>query len=336
MLPSLDGLVMALITAGFGAGLVLLAVVIHGVTPQPARPPNRLHLAVQALRSPALSARLAGGLVVGVLALVLTRWPVAAVGIAALVIFWPQMFGGQRLEQTQIVQLEALAMWTESLRDTITARASLEQAIPATAGTAPAAIRPALTRLTGLLRSRVPLDRALLALSSELNDASADKVIGSLILNTRQRGTGLAAVLTSLSSSARAELDQRRRVSAGRATMRRSVQLVVIITLAFAVFLVLFSGDYVKPYGSVGGQLALAVVVGLFAAAFMWMRKLAGAEPNTPFLTRADARIDDADLRVVAHLTGLSAEQAQELSANRPVSSAGPSSVAVPPVGGRR
>src|SRR4051794_16630548 len=314
MLPSLDGLLMALIAAGFGGGLVLLGVFIHGVTPQPAKPPNRFRLAAEALRSPAVSGRIAAGVVVGILALVLTRWPVAAVGLAGLVILWPQMFGGQRVEQTQIMQLEALVMWTESLRDTITARASLEQAIPATAGTAPAAIRPALMRLTGLVRSRVPLDCALLALSAELNDGSADKVIGSLILNTRQRGTGLAAVLTSLASSARAELDQRRRVSAGRATMRRSVQLVVIITLALAVFLVLFARDYVEPYASFGGQVALAVVVTLFAASFMWMRRLAGGEPSTPFLSRGDARIDDADVRVVAHLTGLDESQAQDLT----------------------
>src|SRR5438094_320101 len=95
-------------------------------------------------------------------------------------------FAASALEQQQIVRLEALVMWTESLRDTITARASLEQAIPATAHNAPDAIRLALARLTGLVRARVPLDRALLALSAELNDASAVKVIGSLILNTRQ------------------------------------------------------------------------------------------------------------------------------------------------------
>ena len=128
---------------------------------------------------------------------------------------------------------------------------------PASASSASPAIRPALTRLVGLVRARVPLDRALLALSAELNDASADKVIGALILNVRQRGTGLAAVLTSLAAAGRAELDQRRRVSAGRASMRRSVQLVVIITLLFAVFLVIFSQTYVKPYASVSGQVTL-------------------------------------------------------------------------------
>jgi tight adherence protein B len=316
MLPDLNGLLAALIAAGFGAGLVLLAIYVRGVTLPPGKPPRRAEVMLRALRSPALSGRLAGGVVVGVLSLVLTRWPVAAAGLAALVFFWPQMFGGQRLEQNQILRLEALVMWTEYLRDTITARASLEHAIPATAGTAPTPIRPALVRLTGLIRSRVPLDRALLALSAELNDASADKVIGALILNTRQRGSGLASVLSSLASSAREELDQRRRISAGRATMRRSVQIVVVITLAFAVFLVIFSQAYVKPYASVGGQVALAVVVGMFAIGFAWMRTLAGGESTTPFLGM-NARVADSDLRVVAHLTGLSAAEAQELTSNR-------------------
>jgi tight adherence protein B len=108
-----------------------------------------------------------------------------------------------------------------------------------------------------------------MSLSAELNDASADKVIGSFILNVRQRGTGLAAVLTALASSARAELDQRHQIMAGRASMRRSVQLVVIITIGFAVFLVLFSREYVKPYDTEAGQVALLAVVALFGAGLL-------------------------------------------------------------------
>jgi tight adherence protein B len=327
---TLNGLLAGLAALGFAAGVLLLVLFVRGVPPQPAKPPSRLELAARTLRSPAVTSRLAGGIVVGILALVLTRWPVAAAGLTALVVFWPHLFGGQRLEQTQIVQLEALVMWTESLRDTITARASLETAIPASAVSAPPPIRPALTRLVGLVRARVPLDRALLALSAELNDASADKVIGSLILNVRQRGTGLAAVLTSLAASARAELDQRRRISAGRASMRRSVQIVVIITLLFAVFLVVFSQSYVKPYASAGGQVTLAVVVGLFAAAFVWMRKLAGGEPAKPFLGRDQNVIDEADLRVIAHLTGLSPAEAQELTSTRARGAAAAAGGAVP------
>jgi hypothetical protein len=318
MIPTFNTVVAAVIGAGFAAGLLLLGVVGRGVTRTPARPPSRVQKLLRGLRSPALTRRWAGAVVVGVLTLVLTRWPVAAAGVTGLVLCGPWLFGGAKAEAAQIVRLEALVMWTESLRDTITARASLEQAIPATTETAPPAIRPALIRLSGLVRARVPLDRALLSLSVELHDASADKVIGALILNVRQRGTGLAAVLTSLASTGRAELDQRRRIMAGRASMRRSVQIVVIITVGFAVFLVIFSRVYVKPYASVGGQVTLAVVLALFAASFSWMRRLAGGEPATPFLAQDPATISDADLRVVAHLTGLGAEEAQHLTANRP------------------
>jgi hypothetical protein len=174
-----------------------------------------------------------------------------------------------------------------------------------------------LIRLVGRLRARVPLDVALLALSAELNDASADKVIGALVLNTRQRGTGLATVLSALAISGRAEMDQRRRISAGRASMRRSVQLVVAITVGFAAFLAVFSRDYVAPYGSLGGQVALAVVVGLFAASFVWLRRLAGGEPAAPFLNRPGARDAEADLRIVHHLTGLGPASTPTLAGSR-------------------
>lgn len=304
MRPSLDALLGALIAAGFGGAILLLVVALRPAQPSGPRPPGRVAVWLASWRSPAVSGRLSAGVLVGVLTLVVTRWPVAALAVAALVVSWPVMFGGARVERVAILRLEALVMWTEALRDTVSARASLEQAIPATAAHAAAPIRPALVRLVGRLHARVPLDAALLDLAGELNDASADKVIGALVLNTRQRGTGLAAVLTALARSGRAELDQRRQITAGRASMRRSVQLVVIITVGFAGLLAVFSRAYVAPYSTVGGQLALAVVAGLFAAGFVWLRRLAGGEPATPFLRpAADPRRAETDLRIVHHLT---------------------------------
>lgn len=305
MHPTVSAVVAAMIAAGMGAAVAMLVYALRGNPGAGPRLPGRLSTVVASLRSPAASGRFGAGIVAGVITVLVTRWPVAAIGVAALVVAWPVMFGGARAERTQIDRLEALVMWTEALRDTVTARASLEQAIPATAVHAPVPIRPALVRLVGRLRARVPLDAALLALSEELDDASADKVIGALVLNTRQRGSGLATVLGALARSGREELDQRRRITAGRASMRRSVQLVVAITVAFAVLLATFSRSYVAPYSSVGGQVALAVVVGLFAASFVWLRRLAGGEPATPFLTATrDPRTAEANLRIVHQLTG--------------------------------
>jgi Flp pilus assembly protein TadB len=305
MHPSLRPLIGALIAGALGASIVFLLAAVRGAHDTAPVAPSRLDRALHTVGDPALGRRPAAAVIAAAATLIVTRWPVAAAAIALLVVSWPRLFGGARLERQQIHRLEALVMWTEALRDTITARASLEQAIPATAIHAAGPIRPALARLVGHLRARLPLDVALLGLSTELDDASADKVIGALVLNTRQRGSGLAVVLTSLAKAGRDELDQRRRINAGRASMRRSVQLVVAITVVFALLLAVFSRAYVAPYGTPAGQLALILVVGLFAAAFVWLRRLAGGEPMHPFLTRhPDPKTHQQDLLVVHHLTG--------------------------------
>src|SRR4051812_27919275 len=69
---------------------------------------------------------------VGLMALLLTRWLAAAVAAAALVAFWPRVFGGTAAGRRGLRKVEAIAIWTESLRDTASAAAGLEQAIPAT------------------------------------------------------------------------------------------------------------------------------------------------------------------------------------------------------------
>ncbi len=175
--------------------------------------------------------RILGGITVAVLTLAVTRWPVAAVGLGALVVWWPALFGGTGAEQRQIASLEALVTWTETLRDTIAAHASLEQAIPASAVHAPTLIRPALVRLVGRLRARVPMDQALSAFAAELDDPSADLVIAALMLSATRRGDRLGEVLTGLTTAAREELEMRRKISAGRVELRRGVQIVVGVTI---------------------------------------------------------------------------------------------------------
>jgi tight adherence protein B len=291
--------VAVLLGAGLGGALWLMVTGIRGVVVDPARPPIWATRFRAAVRSPALSGRIVGGVAVTALTLAVTRWPVAALGLGALVIWWPALFGGTAAEQRQIASLEALVTWTETLRDTIAAHASLEQAIPASAVNAPALIRPALVRLVGQLRARVPMDKALLGLAAELDDPSADLVIAALMLSATRRGDRLGEVLTGLTTTAREELEMRRKISAGRAELRRGVQIVVGVTIAIGVFLVLFSGPYIAPYGTPAGQVALAVVVVIFAAAFLWMRKLSAQQPVAPFLARPGQQPDPVEARLL-------------------------------------
>jgi len=78
----------------------------------------------------------------------------------------------------------------------------------------------------------------------------------------------------------------RQRVTAQRASTRRSVQIVVGVSAAFVLGLAVFDQSFVSPYGSLVGQCVLALVLGLFGAGFFWMRNLSKVQTPERFLAR--------------------------------------------------
>lgn len=249
-------------------------------------------------------ARLAGAVTAAVVVLVVTRWVVAAVASAALVLTWRRLFGGARWERERLDRLEGLAIWTEALRDTVAAHAGLEHAIPVSAAHAPRPLRTPLARLVGQLRAHVPLETALRGLAADLDDPGADVVIAALILNVNRRGDRLADVLGGLSASAREELDLHRRVAAGRAGLRRAVQLIALITLTCGGGLVVFGRTYLAPYDTLAGQTALTIVIATFAGGFAWMSRLTNSPRRPGFLNRRDGdRLWDWERRIISGLT---------------------------------
>lgn len=290
MTPTVGFLLAALICGGGAAALVLLIREIRGVRVDPTRPRSMKQTTWTFSGS---RIRLAAGVLAAAVVLAVTRWPVAAAAAVVMVIAWPHLFGGKRAEQRRIDRLAALVDFIESLRDTVAAGASLEQALPSAAAAAPELLRPALTRMIGQMRARVSLTTALGDLAVELDDTSADLVIGALQLNVRRRGDRLTEVLSSLSRSARAELDMRRTVLGGREETRRGFQIIVAITLGIAGFLIVFGGEYTAAYSTPFGQVALLLVVGVFAAGFAWMRALSQPPVTIPVLARPSGNGDD-------------------------------------------
>jgi len=288
--PSLDLVLIVLLGALVGgAVLVFVWALVPRAEPETMRGPSSI---AAALKTAGTRVPIAVG--AALLVLLFTRWPVAAVATGALAFAWPALFGGAAAETKAIARLEGLAAWTESLRDTVAGAVGLEQAIPATAYAASPAISTELTALADRLRVRVPLPQALQKFADEMNDSSVDLIVASLILNSRLRGPGLRDVLTSLSESARAALDMRQRVNAGRRSTRRSVQIVMVVTVAFVLGLSLFNRKYVEPYSTAIGQLVLLLILGLFAAGFVWLRRLASFETPARFLHARD-RVPTAD-----------------------------------------
>ncbi|MFJ3983664.1 type II secretion system F family protein [Streptomyces fungicidicus] len=273
-----------------GGGLALLAVAVRGLPPKPAHEKQKAsERANELIRFAGRRGSLAA--LVGLAVLLLTRWVVAGAAAAVLVFFWDRLFGGASEERAAMKRVEALASWTESLRDTIAGAVGLEQAIPASARAAAPVLRPHLDALVDRLRSRTPLPEALQQLADEIDDASADIIVAALILNARLRGPGLRQVLGALAKSAREEVDMRQRVMAQRASTRRSVQIVVAVSIAFVLGLSVFNRDFVEPYGTAVGQLVLACVCGLFALGFWWLRKLSTIETPERFLVRDDSAV---------------------------------------------
>ncbi|GAA4064753.1 type II secretion system F family protein [Actinomadura miaoliensis] len=278
-----DVLLAILAGAAVGGGLLLLAAAIRGL---PARPgPARGRRREELVRT--LTTRGAAAAVAGAVVLIVTRWPIGAAGAAVLVLAWNGLAGGAGEERRGIARLEALAAWTESLRDTIAGAVGLEQAIPASLRVASPVLRRPLETLVDRLHTRVPMPEALRRFADDLDDPSADLVIAALILNARLRGPGLRDMLTALAVSARAELDMRRRVEADRRSTRRSVRIVVGVSVGTALGLAIFNHDYVQPYDDFLGQLVLTLVIALYAAGFVWLRRLSRHEMPERFLTRS-------------------------------------------------
>jgi Flp pilus assembly protein TadB len=256
--------------AALGAGLFLLVVAVRGLPPSGPRGPGRLRRWAAEVGA----ARAAAAVAAGLAAVVATRWLVAGLGVALLVLTWRGLSGvaGERLA---LARLEALATWTESLRDTIAGAVGLEQAIPASLRAAAPCLREPVARLVDRLHARVPMPAALRMFAGELADPGADLIVAALIINSQLRGPGLRDLLGALSRSVREELDMRRRVNAERRSTRRSAQIVVGVSVGLALGLAIADHGYVQVYDSAGGQLVLGLVAALYAAGIGWMRALA-------------------------------------------------------------
>lgn len=271
MLTDTSQLLALLAGALAGGGVFLAVIAIRGVPPKPPQGRGRL----DELRDKVLGIRGLIALAGGTIILLATRWVVAAVGFALLILFWDRLSGGAGGERAAIARLEALATWTESLRDTIAGAVGLEQAIPASLRAAAPALREPLITLVDRLHTRVPLPEALRRFADDINDPSSDLVLAALIINARLRGPGLRALLGALSGAVREELDMRRRIEAQRKSTRFSAMFVVGFSVGVAVLLAIFNQNFVKVYDTATGQLVLVVIAGLYAAGFYWLTRLA-------------------------------------------------------------
>lgn len=227
--------------------------------------------------------------VVGIATLAITRWPAAALLAAwaagALPALMRSTSGALRIER-----IEAIAVWTELLRDTLAASAGLGQAIVATAELAPRVIRPSVIGLAERMTNGIPIEDALRAFAGELSDPSADIVVCALILASTAQAQRLTDLLGALAASAREEVAMRLRVEASRASSRSSVRTVVVFSLAFAAALMVVARSYLAPFSSFSGQIVLLVVGALYSSGLWLMIRMVRTRPGVRLLSPEPVR----------------------------------------------
>ena len=167
----------------------------------------------------------------------------------------------------------------------------LEQALIATLRSTPDAIRPEVGRLVARLQARWRTEPALRAFADDLDDATGDMVAGALILSSRRRGAGLAAVLTGLAETVAEDVAARRKIEADRAKPRQTARIVTGVSVVALVGLAL-AGPFLAPYATPLGQLVLAALLTAYAATLVWMRRMTQGKPVPRVLGESEGSRD--------------------------------------------
>ncbi|ATM24685.1 integral membrane protein (plasmid) [Streptomyces alboflavus] len=260
-------------TAGLLAGLLLIVTGARGTLVSAAARPVK----VRRLRPPKakrlLRVQIGGAAAGGMLLWVVTGWLPSALLAALTVFFLPWLLNPNKSAMEQIERLEALAQWTKRLSDLVKTGIGIEDAIATSVRTAPRPIEREVSDLAVRLHSRMEPRQALTAFARALSDPRADLVAAALLLRIRDRGPGLADVLSDLGNRTKDIVRRRRDTEAERAKHRTTVRWICAITVV-VVIATSFNKEQVAVYGTPLGMTVMVVLTAAVVALFWWMNRL--------------------------------------------------------------
>lgn len=211
--------------------------------------------------------------VCALVALMVTGWVVGAIAAGVGAALVPSALAEHRRRGRERSRVEAVATWTEMLRDALSSGRGLHEALATTAPLAPVAIREAALALRArAVRGSLP--GALRAFADEVGDPMADLVAAALTLSATREVAELSGLLSALARTTRDQAALRLTVESGRASLRSSASAIGAIAALVVVGLLVFAPSYLAPYESASGQLALAVALSWFAAGAFGLARL--------------------------------------------------------------
>jgi tight adherence protein B len=282
---------MLLLGAGAGVGVLLIIAGLRGRQvfggDDEGRPRAESRIGTAKLRG--RTWLLAG--TAGAVAWLVTGWIAAGMLVVFAALMMPKLFAGQGARREWLAKTQAIATWTELLRDTMAAADGVEEAIAATVPIAPRPIRREVGLLDARRRSEQPLSEALAGFAAEVNHPSADLVVGALSMAAQGEGSDFVGVLSRLAVVTRDEVRMRQRVEASRSQLHTASRIIIAVML-FTVFLLLvISRDYLDAYSTAFGQLWLVVVAALFCAGILLLDRMSQIEVPERFTPRRARRV---------------------------------------------
>ena len=229
--------------------------------------------------------------VIALLVAVVTGWVLPALMVGA-VGWWAtgMILDRERGADAEVAKVEAIATWTEQLRDVLLAGDQPIGAIGATVATAPDPVRPHVRALAARL-GRQNEQVVLRQWADALDDPTADLVAAGLLV-ALSHGARAEAVLTSVAAQARQQAERRRLLEAERAPVKREVWAVTaMMSLQLLGGLLFARSSYLAPYRTTTGQVVLCVLLAVFLGLVVRVQQLSRFPKPARFLTlRAGAR----------------------------------------------
>lgn len=259
------------------ATLVALAVACVATAAAPPTPAPRARSASTPSIWRGLSGeRIAAGVAVAFVVLLVGRLVVPAVAIGILVTVWGRLMNDGRAE-VERARVEAVATWLEDLRDTLRGSSvGAEEALEQVAHRPPDALREPLTTYVVRRRQGVRTEDALSELAEQIAHPVADAAIAAirLVVSGSAGAARLFGTVDALAGAARDEVRARERVDRTRTVYQSSMKRLVLIAVVLVAYLRLAAGDLLDPYRTASGQLVLAVPLLMWAGCIAWLRAL--------------------------------------------------------------
>jgi hypothetical protein len=171
----------------------------------------------------------------------------------------------------------------------LAASRGLEEALEASARSAPAAIAGPVAALSARLAARTGTEAALRAFAADIGDPAGDRIAAALIIATGRRGGAVRDVLNALAAMIARDVAARREIDAERAQHQTTLRWIVVFVAGFTVFAVA-NRSYSSPYGTVPGEVVLALVTALYAGGLGWLYRLGQMPAPGRFLATDDAQ----------------------------------------------